>query len=359
MDNDKNLQPVNLQLIQANYEENEISLYDIWRLLFNYKYHIASITFVCTVIAIFYALHLSPVYQAKAYLLPPNERDVASLNIDGNLISSDQAYREYINTFNSRAIRLLFFNQNKLIDKLVTDVEAGKFNNEVFENNFHKLLTLEDSIAKLSSNEAEFAAEWLNKYVDFVNRVTVESLSKNVEKKIITKRTEIVLKINNLRVTAEKRKEDKIAELSEALMIAKKVELEQKSNISVSNIGLENEKSISLLPVKQQQTIYDRGVIALSAELQSLEGRKNLDSYIPNLRELEEEIRILSGLMAWLQDDSSVKAIIVDQKAMIPNQRIKPKRKQIVIWGLVSGLIIGILISFTLNLIRNMGENVE
>ena len=76
------LQSVNMQLIPVAYhKEDEFNLYDFWQLLVNYKYFIAIITLVCTIIAIVSALYITPVYQAEAYIYPPEQRDLEGLNV--------------------------------------------------------------------------------------------------------------------------------------------------------------------------------------------------------------------------------------------------------------------------------------
>lgn len=150
MDNEKSIRPVNLQLIQANYEEDEISLYDIWQILVEYRLYIASITFIFTLTALIYAIQAPPVYQAEARIIPPNERDIEEINISelntssGNQVkySPRSVYEFYIKNSKSLLIRQKFFKEYNLLKKLAENNNEDMNPKEIFEKEFNEKISI-------------------------------------------------------------------------------------------------------------------------------------------------------------------------------------------------------------------------
>jgi len=55
--------------------EDEISLFDIWRILVRYKWMILTVTVLCTLASTLFALLMTPVYRAEALIAPVTETD--------------------------------------------------------------------------------------------------------------------------------------------------------------------------------------------------------------------------------------------------------------------------------------------
>ena len=99
---------MNLQIIQADHEEELVGFYEILMILIQYKYHVVIITLVAIIFSLTYALWSSPVYRAETHLLPPHTRDIAGLNIIEDSYDEQQVYEIFTNTLESRAIRFQF-----------------------------------------------------------------------------------------------------------------------------------------------------------------------------------------------------------------------------------------------------------
>jgi len=67
---------------------------------------------------------------------------------------------------------------------------------------------------------------------------------------------------------------------------------------------------------------------------EALRQRKNDEPFIPGLRNLQER---LTGLADTHIDSSKISAVRIDQVAEVPDQRIKPKRKLIVMLPCLAG----------------------
>ncbi len=364
MDNDKNLQAINFQIVKSSHEENEVSLYDLWCNLIRYKYIYIVLISLFTISAFIYSRQLPSVYQSTAYLLPPYERDIVDLNLNNGELDSEpyttaQVYEEYIKSFNSRAVRYAYFEKAGLIGFLVKENSSKVDKNEVFDKKFHQLLSLERSkdkfnpdpvVTRLSSNSPERSAKWLNEYISFADEFTIDSLKRNLRKKIVKRKAELTEKIIALRQTALKRKKDSKIILSEAINTAEKLGI--KKNITVrNNQNLQTENATNTGQSLSLEDLYIKGTEVLRVELDAIESRKDLDSYIIGLRDYEEEISLLDAGLRKLENDSKVRTVTVDQLAAIPKNRSKPNRAIIIVSGFVIGLIISIFVSVVLNIV--------
>jgi len=544
MNSEKNIQPVNLQIMQADYsQEDEISLVEIWWILFEYKYHILAITFICSLAALVYALLAQPVYQAKAVLLSPRQAHIEGLQASLFNINKGEVFSQYIVHFNSYKLRKKFFQDNNLIKSLVQDDTDGINEEVIFNNSFSQLLTFEfrsyteedkkeSVIVQLLAPEAELSAKWLNKFIDFIENETLKSIKEDIASIVsheIVKKNNI---INKLRLVSAQQILNQIYQLSEEER-TQVIELENKirvlknvSNIkfkdnvnsienkirvlkNISNIkfkdnvnSIENkirvlknvsnikfkdnvnsiENKIKLLkqvsntkledrvvslensiiaareldkinPVFQLKNPedgtpsimintgnipqYTRGVKALNAEIESVKMRKDNEAFIDGLRDTEYDLRLLNsqkgndfyitglrdaeyeiellnsqkgndfyitGLRdaeyeiellktnyrkealktrinndAYINDlagleieinqlrtieqkitnDSSIKLIRIDQYARVPDQKLKPSRRNIVLIGVFAGLLIGVIFAIILNYFKKIIKQQE
>jgi LPS O-antigen subunit length determinant protein (WzzB/FepE family) len=72
----------NNTLRDANYSEDEISLYDLYKVLVKRKLLIFIIIALSLVLCVIYLLVAPKIYQETAVLLPPTSGDVYLTNID-------------------------------------------------------------------------------------------------------------------------------------------------------------------------------------------------------------------------------------------------------------------------------------
>jgi len=128
--------------------------------------------------------------------------------------------------------------------------------------------------------------------------------------------------------------------------------------------------------------LYTRGYEAIEAAITSLSNRTVDDPFIPELRGLQEKLKLLdhnrkveqlksrenddpfikslrdkenklARLASINIDPATVKTARLDQAAFPPDKRIKPKRKLIVVLGLMLGLMLGVFAAFFVNFLEN------
>jgi len=197
--------------------------------------------------------------------------------------------------------------------------------------------------------------------------------------------------ISALTKNAEHKRQDQITILQEASRIAHALGIKESIGFSLRKIGeaqaqAQAQAQIDISKLGSQQ--YNRGYEALEAEIASLTNRESDYSFTPEIRELQKRLTLLennrtveqlksrknddpfiSSLrdkeseLAYLKsihiDPSAVKTARLDQAAYPPEQRIKPKRRLIVVLGFVLGLMLGIFGAFFGNFLENQRKEEE
>jgi chain length determinant protein (polysaccharide antigen chain regulator) len=145
---------------------------------------------------------------------------------------------------------------------------------------------------------------------------------------------------------AAREHDDRVAHLKEALIIAKQLNIKKPTGSAfVSNDQGQNTKAkpTGVVLDSQDVPLYFRGYKALQGELEQLQQRKNDDSFILGLRELQGELTALGKVHVDLKLIHSVR---LDQKARVDKTPIKPKRNLIMVLGGMLGLMFGIFGAF-------------
>ncbi len=339
---------------------DDINLSNLFQKIRETKKTLISIISLSILFSLIYAFTQEETFKAEAYLIPPESRYTQPLNVfleDGYRLTREEIepsdiYRVFMLNLQSRKYQRKYFFDNKLYDTFdEKDYEKS------FTENFHKNLNfiIESKITSRDFREQQFltvsfihnnptqAAEWLNNYIKMVSKITardfvdgINILIKNTKKTFeseITSKKNLALKIT----------QDRIIQLEEALDIAMKL------NIIDRDVGSSNQQSVVISEdesVHLRSPIYLYGVNALKAEISALKNRKNKDSFINGLRQLEQKVKSLESIRVNVSD---VKATQIDQKAIPPEVRHSPKRKLIVLLGTLFGFVIAffyILFSF-------------
>jgi LPS O-antigen subunit length determinant protein (WzzB/FepE family) len=407
-------------------QEDEINLLDLWKVLAAKKFFIFGLTAIITLLAIIIVLIMPRTYQTTAHFLPPKASDVEELNIRAinYSIDSETAYNSFILNLKSRSLRLKFFNEHDLSSKLSDDPTANK--DQIFEESFNKQLVVKQDLKKKAQQafvsisydgkDPELIAKMVNDYIKYVHDKTIEEFLLLVKRNIRTKkedledviiqskkrviaqrrqdeierlieadkiaRLELIERIKVLKQRTEQKRQDKMVQLEEALVIAKKLDIvdpiDSWSELNNVKDQVTNKVSINNKTLPE----YTRGSKALQAELQALKSRTSNDPFTPGLRELEEQLQRLEQnsrvevlkvrtndepFIADLRDlkeqiaklknikinEAKIKAALFDQMAVVPENPIKPKRKLIVIISFVLAFMLSIFLAFFLNFIQN------
>ena len=326
----------------------EINLASILDRIIQKKTILIGIIAISFILSIIYAFNKEETYKAQAYLIPPESRYTQPLNVfldDGYRLSREEitpsnVYRVFMLNLQSRKYQRKYFFDNNLNEYFnEEDLEKS------FTNNFYNNLNfvLESKITSRDFREQQFltvsfihtnpeqAASWLNDYIKMVSNITskdfvdgINILIKNTKK---TFESEIISKKNLERKITK----DRIVQLEEALIIAREL------GINDREPGISNQQNVILSEdesMHSKNPIYLYGTKALSAEIRALQNRKNTDSFISGLRQLEQKVKSLETITVNVAD---VRSAQLDQEATVPQTRYAPKRKLIVFLGTFMG----------------------
>lgn len=282
-----------------SYEEDELNLIDLWRVIWDSKWLIISITVLCTGIAVTAALLTTPIYRSEVLMLPvPDENSNGQSSVIGqfggsatltgiNVGAVSGSKVEAVALLKSRALTEQFIKEGKLLkilffDKWDAEKERWIVDNsseipsmwdayKVFNNNVRKVSEdIKTGLITLAIEwpDPKLAAEWAGKLLKLVNK--------------------------NMRERAVHEAERNLVYLKKALTKTSSMEV--------------------------QEAIY---------------------------RIIEGQIKTV--MLAKSREEYSFKVV---DPPVVPEQKIKPKRTIMVMLGFVAGFFLGVFIAFTRNFVK-------
>ena len=342
---------------------DEISLLDIISILLRRKRIIMVITVLAVSVGLVYALSQSRVYQVESILLPPSFEHIQQLNVlkTDNVIS-DNVFKTFIATTNSRKFKQKFFNEFNIVDDLISSTNQNltvKHKNDIFEAFSQSLKIKHDSQAgyakiTLEGSDDDKIGGWLDALVALANREAINLLVNNLKSTINSQVRSLKISISSKRAVYKQRREDELESLKEDYQIAKNLNITE--HLFLPNVGDSSKDSrifeltniSKRLSIKDNLTSYMKGTKVLQAEINALKNRKSDDFKIIGLRDLQEKLTRLESIKI---NDDKLQSVIVDKKASIDVVPIWPNRKLIAIYSLILGGILGILVVLMLEFI--------
>ncbi|WP_425317280.1 Wzz/FepE/Etk N-terminal domain-containing protein [Stutzerimonas chloritidismutans] len=348
----------------ARAREDEIDLVELVKALWSQKLIIIAATVAGTAVALGYALLSTPVYEAKATVLPPLLSDIAAYNAgrtESSLYTSssdrdstqpnqaplkpfttDDVYAVFTRNLRSQSLRREFF-KDFYLPSLPEEERSGpqdrlwlKFN-ELISINAPDKQRPELIEVSVQQNTPDLAAAWTNQLISKASAASGRNMQRNVSSELNTRIHSIERRIASLRSTAQQRRADRIAILREALIVANAVGMSS-PQVTAGRTSSSDELSEFI----DGSLTYMRGAKAIEAEMKVLEARQSDDPFIPELRSLQEQLSFLTTIDV---QPENVSVFTLDSAAEVPETPIKPKKTLIVALGLVLGGMLGVFIA--------------
>lgn len=367
-------QPGNYQVMlppEYYYQKStgDVSLFDLLVILWNRKYWIAAITGAITILAIIIAFTLVHYYKAEAFVILPQKENVEALNLYGEkkldesgsvvkLYTPGEVFRQSIRNLQSRNYRWLFFRKENLapLYKGLSGEQASE--RDIFESEFNPAFEISveqevrsekervpiRAIISFEFTDSRKAAEIVNNYVHYINQATIEAMLGDIRGTVRLEKRRLERDIARARQDAFLMRQDKITQIKEQLMIARKLNITS-SKLMVNNFGAGFNKG--------NGESYIEGTRTLEVKLDALKKRKSDDPYIPDLRKLQARLALLKEVNI---DKKNLRALTVDQEASVPKIPVRPSRRNIVIMGFVAGLMVSMLIVFIWHFVEKYRE---
>ncbi len=344
---------MSLSTQQLPYQDDEISLYELWLVIKKGKLLFCSVAGVALIIVGLYMVFAPRVYESKIIFTPPYDRNVLALNAETMLgvtgpvrrLSTSSVYSLFLDDLSSHNLRMEFFRQNNLENYFRKNENATEA--EIFDKYFDEKLTvvLPDKKQKspqaslsLLVDDAVLSAKWANAFVALVKERTISDLVSDIEFSIKTRIQYIKQEVSSKRKTAFDRRQDSISRLSEAVVVAESLNI-----VSRLDTGGQAVSSAGVAINTADIPLYMRGSQALNAEIQALKKRVSDDPFIRDLRGLEERLVELESISI---DRKQLSPVTIDKLALPPYKPKSPKLVLILAIGLVLAVFSGLFAVF-------------
>ncbi|WP_447802205.1 LPS O-antigen chain length determinant protein WzzB [Pseudomonas serbica] len=339
---------------RAEHRPNdEVDLIEIIQGLWLQKWLILTIVALFTLVGGVYAFLSQPVYEAKAFILPPTQKDIADLNY-GRTNESEltpysvkYVYDVFLRNLQAESLRRNFFREYYLPS--LTEAERAGSRDGLYQRFSGDLsIRLADKISPdrfllvMQSNDPAKAEEWAKAYVEKARLLAVREMVENVNREAEVRARNLARQISTLRENGEQVREDLVTQLREALRIAEAVGLEKPPIIS-GNLSGEVSANMS------GELTYIRGSKAIQAEIKNIEERKLDDPFIKNLRALQMKYSFYKDLSVSPDD---VAVFRIDGPIDAPDKPVKPKKALVLVVAVLLGGVIGIFVALFRTLYR-------
>jgi len=332
-----------VMLVAQPIEQDQISLFDLWQTMTKHKFLIAALCSIITIIGLSYALLSPSVYTVSTTLVPPSHKDVAEIERFANAIgltdtsyTPTTAFKYFSQTINLKSIRRDYFMNHGIREKFYPTARSERELHDSF-NAFNQTLSWKDGVLSITGSDPVNITTTLNDIVTQVARMGRQNMVGDLQAFLESQKLITQSKIDALLTQETHEKQNRIAQLKEAISIA--------SVLGISDFQL---------PAVSSKN-YMRGIKSLNAELEALENRKDIGMYNTEIPKLKGKLEKLQKQSIGIDD---FRLMRVEEPAYTPLRPIKPRRNHIVLGSLIAGLIFGIFAAFFVDTIlrpRNAG----
>lgn len=340
-------------------DEDEVDLVALVKDLWLQKFMILGVAVVVAVLVYAYASMsiISPIYEAKLYIVPPTQNGIAGFNTGRSSSDADfkpytvnEIYAVFTKNLEAESFRQDFFKEFYLPS--LSESSRKKSVNQLYRGFSEALVIGADkgspprySVA-FQSQDSESAAALVKAYVERAKEVAKAEIILNITREASVRAHDLEKRIESMREAAPVAREDRINQLREALRIAE--------SIGLTNPQASPNTLVATAEVEDESLAYRRGSKALAAEINVLQSRTSYDAFIPDLRKLQSRLEFYNTLSI---DSGSVSVSRQDGDVAAPDTPVKNKKKIIVMSGIVGGLALGILIAlFRIYFLRSVNS---
>lgn len=404
----------------ARPQNDEIYLGELMRALWERKKLIIGVAAVVTLLAIAYALLATKYYRTQSILRPVAMNVLDELNASGLYeLTPEEALQRVGAGISSYEYRLQYFNANQGLfgpDAMSDGQTSEQAMNQII-NNFEVLRSdPKRTDGGFSYVGLAYTYPWGVKGADIVNglidyvvqqeriaiaedveviirnrlakleqRMAAERAAYQADKQAkvaslseadALKRAQLLDELQALRKELRIRRDDRIAQLSEAILIAASLGIEKPSTPSTlaESIPVSGAGNVIRTEVNNRQIpLYFMGTEALEAERNALSKRRSDEFTEPRIAQIQSSLKMLeqnrevemlkqrasedvyietyakwnkeaAELKGLNLDLSALKLVNVDQHAVYPHSEIKPKKSLILGIGLVMGAVLGLMV---------------
>ena len=346
-----------LQIPQQYYyqqpQDDESDLRELFVALWKGKWVIIACTFICTALAVAYALLAKEQWSSTATITQPNvteyselQNEIIPLQVifdEGNeslrnnldtLIDGSKLYASFIEEFNSSINKRKFLEGSPSFQKekaLLDDPQDLDALRKLY-NDWYAMLSAKPQDAKKVSGSYVLAAsaetsqeslDMLNQYIQYINNIVEYKTTNILAVTVSSKKKELTQQLITLTQQTQQHLKLEKERSEYALSIAKAADVKK----PLQNFGDNELFAINL------------GSDALSAKVKALSNVKNLSVLEPRLEHLSSELELIEKMNIDKNIKFSAYRYLEQPEREV--SRDKPKRSLIAILGLLLGGMIG------------------
>jgi len=313
---------------QNYYQEDEIDLKELFKILWSKKILIISLTSVITLLAGIYAFNKTPIYEATALV------EIGNYKLHNNNNNNNN---------NNKAILDSTADLSKKLNLLFIDMLKNEKDRKVEISSI--------SVPKKSSNFIEIKAEAISNEIASREILRVVDYIKNKHQKILNdvkNRRELEIKNINTKIDNIKSKEIKL--------LSEKIDIQQANlndyKLQLNTIGKnikDIENSNPALTALKLMEKRDLSSFILELNLQLMDMRNQKDELeTTSINQLLEKKQLVESMML----PHNYKNSEVIGRVITNDHPIKPKKKLVVAVAFIAGFILSIFLVFIMNAFR-------
>ncbi len=327
------------------YSSCDTSIFDLGTIFWQQKWLVFAITFICTLLGAVYIFISKPVYEAKAYIIPPTVSDITLLNkgrtniskgIEPRLLKITDVYSIFSHILMSEQIKLDFF-RNVYLPSLSEKQRSSVPQDRLYSAYYKAILIKENVKSGLisytlisRSDNALKSRAWVAQYLATASKTATREVLDLVNAENMRTAAYLKQQIDGAIKVARQNRFDRLAQLHEALNIAKAS-------------GIEHQMISDASAIDSVPMMYMRGSKVLAAEIKTLNARKSDAAFAyNNLHHLENEYEQYSKITVSPND---VNLYRLDGSIQSSDMPIAPKRVLILSLSMLLGLMISIFLA--------------
>ncbi len=332
-------------------QSHDMNLNELFHLIYRNKLLISLSAILGMTIAIAAIFFSHPIYEAKIKLAPATAGDIAGLNQGRSWDKSpvkpmtvNYIYPIFYNELLSEAVKEEFFKRFYLpsLGERIKTSHSGTSLYAAFTKNFAVVpnpIGPGERFAKytvaIRGTDAKQTTIWLQQFTELVKEKTLSILLNDMEQQNQVVMESLQQQINIARNMAKAQRLDRITQLKEKVRLVQLASA--KAPFWEDEPAVMNDANNGSAPVSTEM---------MQAEIESLSARQSDDAFIPNLRALQAKLEFYKTLKV---DTSKISVFHQEGAIDIPTAAIFPKKKLMLMVGLVSGVLAGVLFAMLQN----------
>lgn len=359
------------------FQEDEIDLRELFKILVRYKYFIAVFTIVVTLGTIFYALYKTPIYEVKSNiqigyigenLIFEPDTLVKTLNIVFNVEDKPSSKDEFVSEVTSISTNKNLKNFIEIKTEAVSNEEALKKSKEVvafIKNSYQPKI---EQYIKETKNSIENAKRAIQNIDDFEIKNIKEQI-RILKEQAIVKLDEEIKFLKDFKLKAIESKIDfhtkKLEEYTQSVsrLYSDSKNVNDAAALTVASIQMVNYQNLILNSQNKIEDLKIEKEVVLTQAIPNLKREKENISN-EQIRKLQHQIDVefeskkiklneqINNLNYNITEHNIKNSDVVGDY-IINEYPIKPKKKLIVVVAFVSGLVLSLFIVFFLNFFRD------